>query len=144
MKQAQSKSKGRVRDVASAHPSAIDVTSSTKTAGEKLRKLGTRKFPVARGERLVGRIDDPNPDRAVARYGHDPEATAIGEMSIGEAIYCYEDQSPEEVRKIMVEQEIEHIPVVDRDLRILGIVSRKSLEAMDSVSTRKPKKRKAA
>ncbi len=144
MKQKKSSSKGQVRDVVSEHPSPIDVASSTKTAGEKLRKLGARKFPVAKGERLVGRIDDPNPERSVARYGHDPESTSIGTLTMGEAIYCYEDQSPDEVRQIMIEQEMNHMPVVDRDLRILGIVTLQSLEAVGAAKTAKTKKGKAA
>ncbi len=99
---------------------------------------------MAKGERLVGRLDDPNPDRAAARYGHDPASTSVGEVSMGEAIYCYEDQSPEEVKKIMIEQGMEHIPVVDRELKILGIVTLKSLEAVGAASGPKTKKGKAA
>jgi len=144
MKNSKSNSNGRVGDVASAHPSAIDVAASAKTAGDKLRRLGTKKFPVARDDRLVGRIDDPNPDRSVARFGHDPESTSIGEMGLGRAIYCYEDQSPDEARKIMTEQGVEHMPVVDRDLRIVGMVSLRSLEPIVPGNPRRGKKRKAA
>ncbi len=98
---------------------------------------------MAKGKRLVGRLDDPNPDRALARFGHDPESTSVSELSIGDAIYCYEDQSPEEVRKIMIDQDMKHMPVVDRELRILGIVTLQSLEAAGA-KTPKTKKGKAA
>lgn len=144
MKNSKSNSKKRVGDVASAHPSAIDVAASTKTAGDKLRRLGAKKFPVAREDRLVGRIDDPNPDRSAARFGHDPESTTIGEMGLGRAIYCYEDQSPDEARKIMTEHGVEHMPVVDRDLRIVGMVALQSLEPVVPGNPRRGTKRKAA
>lgn len=144
MKNSKSNSKGRVKDVAAAHPSAIDVGTSTRTAGEKLRRLGANKFPVVKDDHLVGRIDDPNPDRSAARFGHDPESTTIGETSLGKAIYCYEDQSPDEAREIMKEHGVEHMPVVDRDLRIVGMVSMRSLEPVPPGNPRQGKKRKAA
>lgn len=144
MKHKESKKGGRVRDVASAHPSAIDVATSTKTAGEKLRRLKTEKFPVAKGDKLVGRTTELNPERSAARFGHDPESTTIGETGLGEAIYCYEDQSPDEAKKIMTEHGLAHMPVVDREMRIVGIVSLKSLRTGEAKESPKTKKRKAA
>lgn len=144
MKQKESKKGGRVRDVASAHPSALDVTTSTKSAGEKLKRLNTEKFPVAKGDKLVGRTNDLNPERSAARFGHDPESTTLGETGLSEAIYCYEDQSSDEAKKIMLENGLEHMPVVDRELRIVGIVSLKSLKTGEVPEPPKTKKRKAA
>lgn len=144
MKEKESRKEGRVRDLASAHPSAIDVASSAKAAGEKLRRLKTEKFPVAKDNKLVGRTNDPNPDRSAARFGHDPDSTTIGETGLSEAIYCYEDQSPDEAKKIMTDHGLAHMSVVDRDLRIVGIVSLKSLKALKPGKPSKPKKRKAA
>ena len=41
-----------------------------------------------------------------------------------QAYYCREDQSVEEAQKIMREHGLQYLPVVDSNLRIVGVVRR--------------------
>jgi hypothetical protein len=40
-----------------------------------------------------------------------------------EAVFCYEDQNAAEADKVMQEKNLKHLPVVDRNMQIVGIIS---------------------
>src|SRR4051812_48463793 len=50
---------------------------SVEQAGEKMRKLKAETLPVVEGQRLVGSVDQPDPDRRAAGFGHDPHSTSV-------------------------------------------------------------------
>jgi CBS domain-containing protein len=112
-----------VKEVASDEPKPLQEECSVKEAGEKMRSLKTDKFPVASGDRLVGTVVDKYSDRKAAGFGHDPAATPVHGIMAKQAHYCFEHQSVEEARNIMRKHHLRHLPVVDKDLRIVGIVT---------------------
>jgi CBS-domain-containing membrane protein len=42
--------------------------------------------------------------------------------------YCYEDEDCARARQLMDELDLNYLPVVDRDMRIVGIFSREEVE----------------
>ena len=58
-----------------------------------------------------------------AAHGHDPQTTLVRGSMLKKMYYCFEDQSLEEVREMMRRHHLFHMPVVDKDLRIIGIVA---------------------
>jgi CBS domain-containing protein len=113
----------RVKEVASDEPKPLQEKSSIKEAGEKMRSLKTDKFPVASGDRLVGTMVDKYSDRKAASFGHDPATTAIQGIMAEQKHYCFEHQSVDEARELMRRHRLRHLPVVDKDLRIVGILT---------------------
>lgn len=92
-------------------------------AGERMRELQTEKFPVASGGKLIGTVEGKFPDRKTASFGHDPATTTVGENMTKQKFFCYQHQSVRDARRIMVKNDLKHLPVVDGDLHIIGIVS---------------------
>ena len=45
------------------------------------------------------------------------------------AYYCFENQSVDEAREIMREHDLEYLPVVDENMRIIGVVALSDLAA---------------
>ena len=79
-------------------------------------------LPVGENDRLVGVITDRDiAIRAVAR--NLPPTTPIGDVMSKEVLYCYEDEDIEHVAENMGEQQIRRLPVLDRDKRLVGIIS---------------------
>lgn len=120
-------SKKCVKELACEEPKPLQQETSVREAGEKMRSLSAEKFPVAAGDTLVGTVEGRFPDRKVAGFGHDPSAIQVGESMSSEKFYCYEHQTVEEARKIMRENGLQHLPVVDGDLHIIGILALKEL-----------------
>lgn len=117
----------RVKDLMRSEPKPLQKESSVREAGETMRTLRTEKYPVAAGDTLVGTVEGKYPDRKAAGYGHDPSAMRVGESMTRKKFFCYEHQSTEEARKIMLKHGLNHLPVVDGDLHIIGIITLKKL-----------------
>jgi CBS-domain-containing membrane protein len=60
--------------------------------------------------------------RAVAA-GKDPSKTKLREVMSGEPRYVFEDESVEKAAASMAEQQVQRMPVLNRDKRLVGIIS---------------------
>jgi CBS domain-containing protein len=79
-------------------------------------------LPVGDGERLVGMITDRDiAIRAVAK-GLGPD-TLVSEVMSKEVLYCFEDESLDHVAENMGEMRVRRLPVLDREKRLVGILS---------------------
>jgi CBS domain-containing protein len=79
-------------------------------------------LPVGDDDRLVGVITDRDiAVRAVAE-GKGP-ATPVSEVMSGEVMYCFEDEDTADVARNMGEQQVRRLPVLNRDKRLVGILS---------------------
>jgi CBS domain-containing protein len=79
-------------------------------------------LPVAENDRLVGMITDRDiAVRAVAR-GRSPD-TPVREIMSAEIKYCFDDEDVEHVARNMANQQLRRLPVVNRDKRLVGILS---------------------
>jgi CBS domain-containing protein len=122
------KSSKPARELASEKPKPLQEKSTVSEAGETMRSLHAERFPVAAGNHLVGTVEGKYPEREVARYGHDPKTTFVRGCMMEKTYYCFEDQSLEGAREIMRQNHLQHLPVVDRSLRIIGIVALSDIE----------------
>jgi CBS domain-containing protein len=109
-------------ELACEEPKPLQEESTLKEAGETMRSLHTETYPVAAGDHLVGTVKGKYPERKAAGYGHDPATTSVRGSMIKKLYYCFEDQSLEEARQIMRRNDLQHLPVVDQGLRIIGIL----------------------
>ena len=103
-------------------------TDTVAAAGDKMRALKADLLPVSEGRKLVGIVDERDPDRKAAGHGHDPNSVTIGECMNRKVVFCYEDQSTDDARRLMEETGLNTLPIVDRSLRIVGLIQRTDLE----------------
>jgi CBS domain-containing protein len=90
-----------------------------KTMGE----IDAGAMPVGENDRLVGMITDRDiAIRAVAE-GKGPDTPVREVMSTDKVLYCYDDEELEQVAKNMASQQVRRLPVVNREKRLVGIVS---------------------
>ncbi len=87
-----------------------------------MSKMGVGAIPVRDDERLLGMITDRDiAIRAVAK-GMGPD-TKIRDAMTEEMTYCFSDQDLEEVSRNMADIQVRRLPVLDRDKRLVGILS---------------------
>jgi CBS domain-containing protein len=103
-------------------------------------------LPVGENDRLVGMVTDRDiAIRAVAQ-GKGPD-TKVRDVMTEEVIYCFDDESLDAVSTMMADRKVRRLPVLNRNKRLVGIVSigdlsqspeddgRRSAAALGSVST---------
>jgi CBS domain-containing protein len=103
----------------------VRLVTPTQTILEAAKMMADHDIgalPVADNDRLVGMVTDRDiAVRAVAQ-GRD-SSTPVREIMTREVKYCYDDVSIDEVTRNMGEQRIRRLPVVNRDKRLVGILS---------------------
>ena len=110
-------SKCMTRDVQLASP-----TQSIREAAKTMAEIDAGSLPVGEDNRLVGMITDRDiAIRAVAE-GKSPD-TPVSEVMSQEVLYCFDDQELEEVARNMADIKVRRLPVLNRDKRLVGIVS---------------------
>jgi CBS domain-containing protein len=119
----------RVKEVASDEPKPLQEKNSLKEAGEKMRSLNADRLPVASGDLLVGAVEGKFPERKAAGFGHDPETTLVRGIMSRKAYYCSESQTLDEAREIMRKHDLQYLPVVDDNMRVIGVVALSDLAA---------------
>jgi CBS domain-containing protein len=79
-------------------------------------------LPVSENDRLVGMITDR--DIAVRAVADDrgPD-TRIADVMSREVLYCFDDDDMDDVASNMGDVQVRRLPVVNRDKRLVGIVS---------------------
>ena len=96
---------------------------SIREVAKIMAEIDAGAMPVGENDRLVGMITDRDiAIRAVAQ-GKGPDTPVRDVMSTEQVLYCYEDEELDHVAKNMGSEQVRRLPVVNRDKRLVGIVS---------------------
>jgi CBS domain-containing protein len=95
---------------------------SIRDAARAMKEIDSGFLPVGEHDRLVGMVTDRDiAIRAVAE-GKGPD-TEVRDVMSGEVIYCFEDDDLDSVATRMSDRKIRRLPVLNRDKRLVGVVS---------------------
>ena len=112
-----------VSDIMTRDVRSLSATDSLLRAAQAMDELNVGSIPVCNGPALVGIVTDRDiVVRAVARglVGADTPLSAIMSQDVQS---CFEDQAVSQVLAKMGDAQIRRLPVVDRDQRLVGILS---------------------
>lgn len=113
----------KIQDVMTNEVSYVAPDTSILEIARKMRDADIGATPVVENERLAGMVTDRDiVVRVIAEGGDVRTKTARDAMSPG-ILYCYADDTVEAVLDNMGDQQIRRLPVVDRDKRLVGVVS---------------------
>jgi CBS domain-containing protein len=112
----------RISDVMSRDVCVIAPDDTLGRAAGVMAKHDIGSLPVGENDRLVGFITDRDIVVRALAQGMDADA-AVREVMSREVKYCYADDDLDEVAMNMADLELRRLPVVDREKRLVGIVS---------------------
>jgi len=91
-------------------------------AARMMAEIDAGVLPVGDGDRLVGMITDRDiAVRAVAN-GLNPK-TKVREIMTDQVMYCFDDEELDDIARNMANIKVRRLPVLNRDKRLIGIVS---------------------
>ena len=93
-----------------------------QSAARSMAQIDAGFLPVAEEDHLIGIVTDRDIAFLGIGTGCGPDAH-VGEIISAEVKYCFDDQESEDVLENMAEIQVRRLPVVDRDKRLVGIVS---------------------
>ena len=112
----------KIRDAMTRDVRMVRPDQTIRDAAQLMAQMDIGSLPVQDNDRLVGMITDR--DIAVRAIAQGKGADArVGDVMTNEIKYCYDDQTVEEVTRNMGEQRLRRLPVMNRDKRLVGILS---------------------
>ena len=113
----------RVAEIMTQDPEVVTSDFVLKDAALKMRELDVGMLPIRSDDRLVGMLTDRDITIRATAEGRDPTKTQVQEVMTQEVLYCFEDQDVSEAAKVMQEKQIRRLPILNREKRLVGIVS---------------------
>lgn len=97
-------------------------TDSLQSAAVLMRENDFGMLPVAEDDRLIGMLTDRDITIRAVADGLSPE-TEVQVIMTTEVAFIFEDYPVEEAARYMSELQVRRLPVVDRNHKLVGIVS---------------------
>src|SRR5919197_1685417 len=87
-----------------------------------MEEIDAGAMPVGENDRLIGMITDRDIAIRAVGAGKGPE-TPVRDVMSAEVKYCYDDEDLDHVAENMGDIQVRRLPVVNRDKRLVGIIS---------------------
>lgn len=114
----------RVSEVMTRSVTCIRPEASLQEAAAKMKSLDIGPLPVCDdNNQLVGMLTDRDITVRATAEGEDPTVIRVRDVMTPEVVYCFEDDLVSEAARVMQEKQVRRLVVLDRDRRLVGIVS---------------------
>lgn len=114
---------GRVADVMEREVRVANPEDSVQRVARLMREEDTGVMPVGEGDQLVGMVTDRDVAIRLVAEGRDPARTKVREVMTADVRYVFEDEDLEHVAENMAEQQVRRMPVMNREKRLVGVIS---------------------
>jgi len=121
----------KVRDIMTRDVKIVSPADPLQSAAKLMEEYDFGMVPVGENDRLVGMLTDRDITvRAVAR-GLAPDRATVRDAMTTDVKYVYDDESVDDVSHHMSELQVRRLPVLNREKRLVGIVSLGDLAVKD-------------
>jgi CBS domain-containing protein len=110
-------SEAMTREVRVANPN-----QTIRDVAKIMQEIDAGALPVGENDRLVGIITDRDIAIRAVALGKGPD-TPVREVMSQDVKYCFDDEDMDHVAQNMGDIQVRRLPVVNRDKRLVGIVS---------------------
>lgn len=118
-------------DVTTIEPSARVIDAATLM---NRRRIGA--LVVVEAGRLVGMFTERDVLRRVVAERLDPAAVTVGEVMTRDVVACRQDDGLAEARQLFMNKRVRHLPILDDNERLAGLISIGDLNAWELTGTR--------
>jgi len=112
----------RIADIMTKDVRVASPDDAVATVAREMADNDIGFLPVGDNDRLVGMITDRDIVVRCVADGRD-DRTRVAEIMTVDVKYCFDDEEVSDVARNMSDEQIRRMPVVDRNKRLVGIVS---------------------
>jgi len=113
----------QVKDVMTRGAECTRPDATLREAAERMKGLDVGSLPVCENDRLVGMITDRDITVRATAESLPPLLGRVRDVMTPDLIYCFEDEDVAEAARLMEEHQVRRLVVLNRDKRLVGIVS---------------------
>lgn len=122
----------QVKDVMTPTTTTIPSDAPVMAAATLMAEEDIGAVPVAENDRLVGMITDRDIVLRVLVNDMPADSTPVRDVMSRTLRYCFDDEACRDVAESMAKLRVLRMPVVDRDKRLVGIITGGDLQARAS------------
>jgi CBS domain-containing protein len=112
-----------VRDIMTRGAQVVHPDSTVQQAAQMMKDLDIGPLPVCDGRRIVGMVTDRDITIRSTATGKDPTRQPVREVMTNEVLYCRDGEDVAVATRIMQDNQVRRLMVIDDDNRLVGIVS---------------------
>ena len=112
-----------IREIMTRDVEVVAPNASLQTAAQRMKELNVGSLPVCDGQRLLGMVTDRDITIRATASGKNPNQTPVSDTMSSGITYCFEDQPVSEAAQVMEEKQIRRLPILNRQKKLVGIVS---------------------
>ncbi len=112
----------KVRDKMTKNVEYVKPTNTVVEAAQVMQKLNVGSVPVFDHNKVVGMVTDRDIVVRNVAHGKSPQDTKVQDVMTSQVTTVTPDMEVEEVSKIMAQQQIRRVPVVENN-QLVGILS---------------------
>ncbi len=113
----------QLKDVMTRNVEVVHPDATLQEAAAKMDALDVGPLPVSDGTQVLGVLTDRDITVRATATGQDPKVALVRDFMSRDMVYAFEDQDVMEAARLMQEKQIRRLLVLDRDNRLVGIVS---------------------
>jgi CBS domain-containing protein len=113
----------KVHEIMTAHARCVGPDTTLVEAAGLMRELDVGALPVCDNDRIAGMVTDRDMVLRGTADGRDPNSTSVRDVMSPGVFYVFADQEVEEAAQVMEEKQIRRVPVLNREKRLVGILS---------------------
>jgi len=97
--------------------------ATLQQAAAKMRRPNIGPLPFCDGDQWVGMLTDRDITVRAVAEGYDPTSTTVRKAMTPDIAYCFDDQAIDDAIQLMEQYQIRRLPILNRDKRLVGMVS---------------------
>lgn len=113
----------KIHDVMTRDVEIASPDDTIETAARIMKDIGVGALPVGENDRLIGVVTDRDITLRAVAEGKSPTETKVRAVMTAEVQYVFDDEEVEEVARKMAQWRVRRVPLLNRDKRLVGIVS---------------------
>lgn len=113
----------QIAQVMTRHVQLVNPATKLKDAATMMRENDIGFLPVGDNDRLIGTLTDRDIVCRSVAMGPDPNVATVRDAMSEDILYCYEDEDTNEAANLMAEHQVRRMPVLNREKRLVGILS---------------------
>jgi len=113
----------KIKEIMSKEVKFVDPNTSLQEAAKIMREKDIGILPIGENERIVGMLTDRDIVIRTLANGKDVKSTTVKEVMTPKCLYCFEEDTIEDVSKSMSQSQIRRMPVLNKEKRLVGIIS---------------------
>ena len=114
----------KIKEVMTSNVEVVQPNDSLQSAARKMRDRDIGFLPVTEGGELIGVVTDRDIAVRAVAGGMNPDAILGRELVTSPVVYCFDDQSVEDAARLMSQNQIRRLVILDRsNNQPVGVVS---------------------